>query len=85
MATTKDEQEAVAELARSLDCLTEGDLCRLAKATPATVEAWRKRHQGPDYVLIGNTFLYPRDSLKQLLQSRVRTMRGGAVAAKAVL
>ena len=83
MATTKDDP-AVAELARSLDCLTERDLCTLAKATPATVEAWRKRHTGPDYVLIGNTFLYPRDTLKEFLQSRVRKMRG-TINAKAVL
>lgn len=74
MATTKDDH-AVAELARSLDCLTERDLCTLAKATPATVEAWRKRHTGPDYVLIGNTFLYPRTSLAEFLQTRVRKMR----------
>jgi hypothetical protein len=83
METTNDDP-AVAELARSLDCFTETDLCRLAKATPSTVEAWRKRHSGPDYVLIGNTFLYPRDGLKQFLQERVRRMRG-TVNAKAVL
>jgi hypothetical protein len=83
MATTKDDP-AVAELARSLGCFTETDLCKLAKATPATVEAWRKRHTGPDYVLIGNTFLYPRDTLKEFLQSRVRKMRG-TINAKAVL
>jgi hypothetical protein len=53
-------------------------------AFAATVEAWRKRHTGPDYVLIGNTFLYPRDTLKEFLQSRVRKMRG-TINAKAVL
>lgn len=83
METTNDDS-AVAELARSLDCFTESDLCRLAKATPTTVEAWRKRHSGPDYVLIGNTFLYPRESLQEFLQARVRKMRG-TVNAKEVL
>ncbi len=83
METTNDDP-AVAELARSLDCFTEADLCKLADAKPATVEAWRKRHTGPDYVLIGNTFLYPREPLKEYLQSRVRKMRG-TVSAKAVL
>ena len=82
METTNDDP-AVAELARSLDCLTEADLCRLADAKPSTVEARRKRHIGPDYVLIGNTF-YPRDGLKQFLHERVRKM-GGSVNAKAVL
>lgn len=75
METTQDDR-TVAELARSLDCFTEADLCKLAAATPTTVEAWRKRHTGPDYVLIGNTFLYPREPLKEFLQSRVRKMRG---------
>ncbi|MBX3601125.1 MAG: helix-turn-helix domain-containing protein [Rubrivivax sp.] len=83
METTKDDP-AVAELARSLDCFTEADLCRLAGAKPTTVEAWRKRHTGPDYVLIGNAFLYPRESLKEFLRSRVRKM-GGSVSAKSVL
>lgn len=83
METTKDDP-AVAELARSLDCFTEADLCKLADATPKTAEAWRKRHTGPDYVLIGNTFLYPRESLKEFLQARVRKMRS-AVSPKAVL
>jgi hypothetical protein len=77
METTKDDQ-TVAELARSLDCFTEAELCKLAGATPKTVEAWRKRHTGPDYVLIGNTFLYPREPLKEFLQARVRKMRAGA-------
>jgi hypothetical protein len=83
MEITRDDP-AVAELARSLDCLTEGDLCKLTGATPSTVEAWRKRHTGPDYTLIGNTFLYPREALKEFLHARVRKMRGG-VDAKAVL
>ncbi len=83
-SNTTATQDHVRELARSLDCFTEADLCQLAKATPATVEAWRKRHTGPDYVLIGNTFLYPRDGLKRFLQDRVRTMRGN-IGAKAVL
>lgn len=82
MTTTKDDA-AIAELARSLDCFTEADLCRLADAKPKTVEAWRKRHQGPDYVLAGNRFLYPRAAVQEWLQTRVRRMR--AIDAKAVL
>lgn len=83
MATANDDP-AVAELARSLGHFTEADLCKLAGATPLTVEAWRKRHTGPDYVLIGNTFLYPRESLQEFLQSRVRKMRG-TINAKGLL
>lgn len=64
METTKDDC-SVAQLARSLDCFTEADLFKLGGATPMTVEAWRKRHTGPHYVLIGNTFVYPREPLKE--------------------
>lgn len=73
--TTTTTQQSVSELAQLLGCLSEADLCRLAKATPSTVEAWRKRHQGPDYVLIGNSFLYPIESLKDFMASRLRKMR----------
>lgn len=81
---TTHEQDRVDELARSLDCFTEADLCKLAGAAPTTVEAWRKRHTGPDYVLIGNTFLYPRDTLKEFLRSRVRKMRSNTAAQEAL-
>lgn len=60
-------------LAQSLDCLTEQDLCALYAIAPSTAEAWRKRHQGPAYILAGNRYLYPRDSVAADLQSRVRT------------
>lgn len=83
METTKDDR-TVAELARSLDCFTEADLCALAGVAPSTVEAWRKRHTGPDYALIGSAFLYPRESLKEFLQARVRRMRGRADAKEAL-
>ena len=61
------------QLADSLDCIIEPDLCLLAKVTSSTAENWRKRGKGPSYILIGNSYLYPRSSLLQYLQSQVRT------------
>jgi hypothetical protein len=59
----------VRALADSLDCILEPDLCELANVRASTAEAWRKRHTGPDYVIVGNRILYPRDGLKKFLQS----------------
>lgn len=69
---TNTEPRAAAELARSLDCLTEQDLCALGNITRNTAEAWRKRGTGPDYILFGRTFLYPREPLAKFLNGRVR-------------
>ena len=73
----------VTKLAHELDCFTEADLCQLAKITPGTAEAWRKRGTGPEYTRIGNTVLYPRKPLAEFLHSRVR--RGGFVRPKDLL
>ena len=54
-------------LADSLDCLTEQDFMLLTKPTEGTVEAWRKRGKGPDYILAGNRFLYPRQAVASFL------------------
>lgn len=60
------------DLAHSLDCLTEGDLQVLAGCTPLTAEAWRKRGTGPDYIRLGNNYLYPRKAMAEFLAARVR-------------
>lgn len=77
------EQDRVQALAESLDCLTEQDLCTLYAIAPSTAEAWRKRHQGPAYVLAGNRYLYPRASVAADLQCRIRTRQ--PVAGKSLL
>jgi hypothetical protein len=60
------------DLADSLDCLTEQDFMMLTKTTEGTVEAWRKRGKGPDYILAGNRFLYPRQAVAAFLVSSTR-------------
>ena len=62
----------LAALAQSLDCMTEDDLCLLAKVTLSTTEGWRKRRKGPGYILIGNRYLYPRAEVAKHLQTLVR-------------
>lgn len=64
-------------LADSLDCLTEEDFQLLAEITPGTAEAWRKRHQGPTYIRIGNRVLYPRKAVALHLESITREYRPG--------
>ena len=59
-------------LVDSLDCLTEHDLALLTDATESTVEAWRKRGKGPDYILVGNRFLYPRPAVAAYLSANIR-------------
>lgn len=80
---TDPPRDPIAELARQLDCFTEADVQALASAKPGTVEAWRKRGTGPAYILFGNTFLYPREPLKQFLHERVR--QRARIAAKEML
>lgn len=59
----------VRQMADSLDCLIEEDFQLLAKATPITVESWRKRGVGPGYIRLGNRYLYPRKAVAKYLES----------------
>lgn len=78
-----EDLDRVRELAASLDCIAEQDLCLLARIAPTTAEAWRKRGKGPAYVLIGNRFLYPRAAVSEFLHTLVRERR--PVSAKGAL
>jgi hypothetical protein len=60
------------DLADSLDCLTEQDFMMLTETTPGTLQAWRKRGKGPDYILAGNRYLYPRQAVAAFLVSSTR-------------
>lgn len=75
--------ERLQQLADRLNCATEDDLIALTKTSPATVEAWRKRNEGPPVVRAGNAYLYPLDGLSKWLAGRVRQPK--AVAAASVL
>jgi hypothetical protein len=66
------EQSRLNDLAKSLDCLTEQDLCTLTGIAPATAEGWRKRRKGPAYILAGNRYLYPRKCVSRWLELHTR-------------
>lgn len=69
------EQDRVRDLAQSLDCMTEEDLCLLTGTTAGTTESWRKRGKGPAYVLVGNRYLYPRKAVAEFVHANVRERR----------
>ena len=61
--------DRVRQMAERLDCFVEEDFQLLALATENTVEAWRKRGQGPAYIRLGNRYLYPRKAVAKYLDS----------------
>jgi hypothetical protein len=67
----QSELRDIEAIARAVGCLTREQVCRLAKVTPTTEEAWRKRGTGPAYVRFGNTVLYPVPSLAEFLQAKL--------------
>lgn len=66
------ELDRVRHMAERLDCFVEEDFKLLAQATDSTVEAWRKRGQGPAYILFGKRYLYPRKAVQSYLDSIVK-------------
>lgn len=60
MTSEAIELDRARALADRLDYFLEEDLVLLTGAAPATIESWRKRHQGPRCVRFGNRYLYPR-------------------------
>lgn len=81
MQTTNPESSArLRTLADSLDCITEQDFMLLTDATEGTVKAWRKRGKGPDYILAGNRFFYPRSSVASYLATCTRQRPAIAIA-----
>ncbi len=67
-----DSEARLRALADSLNCLTEADFTLLTDTTLGTVEAWRKRGKGPDYILAGNRYFYPRQSVADYLAASTR-------------
>lgn len=68
-STNSQAIDRVRHMAEQLDCLIEEDFQLLASATANTVEAWRKRGQGPAYIRLGNRYLYPRKAVAKHLES----------------
>ncbi len=69
IATNAVEAARVRAIADSLDCITDEDFQLIACITPGTAEAWRKRHQGPEYIRFGNRVLYKRTAVREHLET----------------
>jgi len=80
-AVNGKEIDRIRGMAESLDCFIEEDFQQLAGATANTIEAWRKRGQGPAYIRLGTRYLYPRKAVAKHLESitRERVTFGKAV------
>jgi hypothetical protein len=65
------------QLAESVECITEDDLCLLADIAPSTAEAWRKRGKAPPYLILGNRPLYLRKGLQAFIEARARYGKEG--------
>jgi hypothetical protein len=63
----------VAELARLVNCLDEDSVATLAGVKPSTLDAWRKRGKGPEYILLGRNYLYPIAAIQKYVSGLVRT------------
>lgn len=68
----QSQQPNIAELARMLNCFDEASIAFLAGVKLATVEAWRKRGKGPEYILFGCNYLYPIPAIERYLASLLR-------------
>jgi hypothetical protein len=66
------ETTTVTSLAKLVDCFDEEGFALLAGVKLSTLDAWRKRGQGPDYILLGRNYLYPISGVQRHLTSLVR-------------
>lgn len=80
--TTDINAERVQRLADRLNCATEEDLIALTKTKRETVEAWRRRGDGPPVIRAGCAYLYPLDGLREWLMRKVRSGRAHGSAAQ---
>lgn len=60
-------------LAARLNFMSESDLASLADVKLSTLEAWRKRGEGPEYALLGKSYLYPLAGVESHLLSKVKS------------
>jgi hypothetical protein len=63
-------------LARLVGCLDEHGFATLAGVKISTLDAWRKRGQGPNYALVGCNYLYPLEAVQQFITTKVRARSG---------
>jgi len=60
------------EMAARLDCHLSEDVCAFYRVKPDTLIAWSKRGKGPRRIRMGNSWLYPTESLREDLAAHDR-------------
>lgn len=75
MHQSTTEADRIRELADSLGYVPDTDVLLMTEWSPATLEAYRKRGDGPPYVRFGARYYYPRQQLAQYLAERVNDRR----------
>jgi hypothetical protein len=55
-----------------VNCITEAEHALLSGWAENTIEAKRKRGEGPPYIRHGNNYFYPRPEYREYLRARVR-------------
>jgi predicted site-specific integrase-resolvase len=73
MEIDPDTSPNVTDLARLVDCLDEQSVAKLAGVKVSTLDAWRKRGKGPEYILLGRNYLYPISAVQKYILGLVRT------------
>lgn len=73
MQMNQTNSPSVSDLARLVNCLDEQGFAMLAGVKVSTLDAWRKRGKGPEYVLLGRNYLYPIAAVESHLSTLVRT------------
>lgn len=73
MHTDPATSPSVADLARLVNCFDEHSVATLAGVKTTTLDAWRKRGKGPEYILLGRNYLYPIAAVQKYISNLVRT------------
>lgn len=60
------------KIARELGFFTEQEVMLIAGVKAETLEYWRKKGKGPEYIYFGTSFLYPAKHLDAYLHELVK-------------
>jgi len=71
-------------IANELGFATSDDVQKLLGVTSGTLVTWRKTGEGPIYCYVGNTFLYPKEDLKDYILSKRKVSKTAAARQEAL-
>jgi hypothetical protein len=55
----------------TLELLMEEDVAKILRVKVGTLQQWRSRKRGPDYILVGDLPRYTPESIESFLQKRI--------------